>query len=63
MLAKDFQAPVQRMYEESMKLSPRWASEFREFWDLPEDFMFGVPTPTADLSLQMLAAAQKEEQA
>src|SRR5213078_3520688 len=62
-LAKEFAPPVQRMYEESMKLSPRWASEFRAFWDLPEDFMFDVPTPSADLSLQMLAAAQKEEQA
>ena len=25
---------------------PRWAAEFRGFWDLPEDFGFDVATPT-----------------
>jgi len=45
-LAGDIIEPVKVGYEESMKLSPRWAAEFRGFWDLPEDFTFGVPTPT-----------------
>jgi hypothetical protein len=34
------------MYAESMRLSERWAAEFREFWDLPADFDFPVATPT-----------------
>ena len=38
--------PIKVGYEESMKLSPRWAAEFRGFWDLPEDFSFGPATPT-----------------
>ena len=33
-------------YAESMKLSPKWAAEYRGFWDLPEDFEFQAPTPT-----------------
>ena len=47
MLAGDLIEPVKVGYEESIKLSPRWAAEFRGFWDLPEDFSFGVETPTA----------------
>ena len=46
----DMIEPVQRMYAESMRLSERWAREFREFWDLPEDFEFDVPTPEVDLA-------------
>jgi acetone carboxylase, gamma subunit len=34
------------MYAESMRLSPRWAAEYRGFWDLPEDFEYDVITPT-----------------
>ena len=30
---------VKRMYRESLSLSKSWASEFRKFWKLPEDFM------------------------
>jgi N-methylhydantoinase B/acetone carboxylase alpha subunit len=45
-LAQDFIEPVRVMYAESMKLSPRWAAEYRGFWDLPEDFDFDAPTPT-----------------
>jgi hypothetical protein len=48
--------PVQRMYAESMRLSDRWAKEFREFWELPEDFEFDVPTPEVDLAKTLLAA-------
>jgi acetone carboxylase gamma subunit len=33
-------------YAESMKLSERFAAEFRGFWDLPEDFTFDIDTPT-----------------
>jgi hypothetical protein len=57
----DFGAHVQRMYAESMRLSDRWASEFREFWGLPDDFDFGVPTPTVDISKAMLAQAAAQE--
>ena len=49
-LDRDMIEPVQRMYAESMRLSERWAREFREFWDLPEDFEFDVPTPEVDLA-------------
>ena len=45
-LAGELIEPVKVGYEESMKLSPRWAAEFRGFWDLPEDFEFEVATPT-----------------
>jgi acetone carboxylase gamma subunit len=45
-LAGDLIEPIKTGYEESIKLSPRWAAEFRGFWDLPEDFSFGVATPT-----------------
>ncbi|MGI8631881.1 MAG: hydantoinase B/oxoprolinase family protein [Solirubrobacterales bacterium] len=37
--------PVRVAYAESMKLSGRWAAEFRGFWDLPEDFEVAAPTP------------------
>jgi acetone carboxylase, alpha subunit len=54
LLAGDLIEPVKVGYEESMKLSPCWAAEFRGFWDLPEGFSFGVATPTlpADLAMQ-----------
>ena len=45
-LAGDLIEPVKTMYAESMRLSARFAAEFRGFWDLPEDFDFDVPTPT-----------------
>ncbi len=53
-LAGDFVDPVKVSYAESMKLSPRWAAEYRGFWDLPEDFAFDIDTPTlpADLATQ-----------
>jgi hypothetical protein len=34
------------MYAESMRLSPKWAAEFRGFWDLPDEFEFDAVTPT-----------------
>ena len=46
-VARDLPDPVKGMYAESMKLSPRWAAEFRGFWDLDEDFEYAdAPTPT-----------------
>jgi N-methylhydantoinase B len=50
-LAGELIEPVKVGYEESMKLSPRWAAEFRGFWDLPEGFSFGVATPTLPAGL------------
>jgi N-methylhydantoinase B/acetone carboxylase alpha subunit len=44
-LAGGFIGPVVNMYSESMRLSQRWASEYRGFWDLPEAFDFGGDTP------------------
>jgi acetone carboxylase, gamma subunit len=45
-LAQDLAEPVKVMFSESMRLEPRWAAEYRGFWDLPEDFDFDVVTPT-----------------
>jgi acetone carboxylase alpha subunit len=36
----EFIPEVLEAYRESMRLSPRWAREFREFWSLPESFAF-----------------------
>jgi N-methylhydantoinase B/acetone carboxylase alpha subunit len=56
----DFGVHVQRMYAESMRLSERWAAEFRQAWDLPADFDFPVATPTVEISKAMLAQASRE---
>jgi hypothetical protein len=56
-LDHDMIEPVQRMYAESMRLSERWAREFREFWQLPADFDFPVATPQVELSRAILAEA------
>jgi N-methylhydantoinase B len=48
-LAGEIIEPVRVGYAESMKLSPRWAAEYRGFWDLPEDFEFEAPTPTVPI--------------
>jgi N-methylhydantoinase B/oxoprolinase/acetone carboxylase alpha subunit len=53
-LAGDFIEPVKRMYAESIRLSERWAAEFREFWDLPDGFDYDVETPQVELSKAML---------
>ncbi|MEX2194405.1 MAG: hydantoinase B/oxoprolinase family protein [Thermoleophilaceae bacterium] len=49
-LAQGFVEPVCSMYAESMKLSPRWAAEYRGFWDLPEDFEYEAATPTVEVA-------------
>jgi N-methylhydantoinase B/acetone carboxylase alpha subunit len=59
-LGAGFVEPVRRMYAESMRLSPAWAAQFREFWGLPEDFTFDIPTPTVDISDALLAGADPE---
>jgi N-methylhydantoinase B len=43
----DIIEPVRVGYAESMRLSKRWAAEFRGFWDLEEDFEFDAPIPNA----------------
>jgi acetone carboxylase gamma subunit len=45
-LAQDLAQPIKETLAESMRLSPRWAAEYRGFWELPEDFDFDVLTPT-----------------
>jgi N-methylhydantoinase B len=45
-VAQDIIDPVRVAYAESMKLSERWAAEFRGFWDLADDFAFDIETPT-----------------
>jgi N-methylhydantoinase B/acetone carboxylase alpha subunit len=45
-LDQDLIDTVKVMYAESMRLEPRWAAEFRGFWDLPEDFDFDAVAPT-----------------
>ena len=37
-LNKDTGVHVQQMYASSFQLGPKWAQEFRDFWDLPEDW-------------------------
>src|SRR5690606_30572321 len=49
-----FLPTVQEMYAESLRLSPRWAKEFRDFWRLPDDFDFPVRTPTVEISRRIL---------
>jgi N-methylhydantoinase B len=52
-LAGDMIEPVKRMYAESLRLSDRWAREFRSFWDLPDDFDFPIETPEVEVAKQL----------
>ena len=56
-----FIGPVQRMYAESMRLSPTWAQQFRDFWRLDPEFAFDAATPTVEISQRMLAGRDPEE--
>ena len=47
-LAQDVIEPLKRMYAESFRLSPRFAAEFRGFWDLEEDYDWVAETPTVE---------------
>lgn len=58
-LDREMIEPVQRMYAESMRLSETWAREFREFWELPDDFAFDIPTPEIDLTMALRAQEQQ----
>ena len=42
------------MYAESLRLSDRWADEFRSFWDLP-DFDYDIETPEVDIARALIA--------
>ena len=55
LLDGDLIDPVKRMYAESLRLSDRWGREFREFWDLPEDFDYDIDTPEVDLAKAIIA--------
>jgi N-methylhydantoinase B len=59
--AGPFIEPVRRMYAESLRLSPKWAAQFRAFWDLPEDFDFDIETRTVDVSRKLLAGREGED--
>jgi hypothetical protein len=58
LIAGDLIEPVKRMYAESLRLSERWAQEFRRFWGLPDDFDFDVDTPEVDLAHALAAQAR-----
>jgi N-methylhydantoinase B/acetone carboxylase alpha subunit len=45
-IAQDMIESVRTGLAESMKLSGRWAAEYRGFWDLEPDFEIEAPTPT-----------------
>ncbi|MEZ5078028.1 MAG: hydantoinase B/oxoprolinase family protein [Solirubrobacterales bacterium] len=57
----EFHSAVRRMYAESIRLSPSWAAEYRRFWDLPDDFDYGVETPTVEVSERILRGRDPEE--
>jgi hypothetical protein len=40
LMEKDFDGKLVEMYQNSMKMSQPFTREFREFWDLPEEFSF-----------------------
>jgi acetone carboxylase, alpha subunit len=37
-LAHDFPRPASALYRDVLAISPKFAKEFRTFWDLPEDY-------------------------
>ncbi|MCY4542939.1 MAG: hydantoinase B/oxoprolinase family protein [Rhodobacteraceae bacterium] len=39
-MSRDFVPEVRKMYAAAMRLSPRFAAEFRQFWSLPSEFSF-----------------------
>ena len=59
--AERFHPAVQRMYAESMRLSPQWAGEYRDFWQLDADFVYDVATPTVEISERILRGRDPEE--
>lgn len=59
--AQDVIAPLKRMYAESFKLSPRFAAEYRGFWDLDEAFEWDAPTPTVPAARSAKGKVSPEE--
>ncbi|MFN8151854.1 MAG: hydantoinase B/oxoprolinase family protein [Solirubrobacterales bacterium] len=59
--AGEFIEPVRRMYAESMRLSPTWAGEYRDFWELPDDFTYDASVPTVEISERMLEGRDPDE--
>src|SRR3954471_3768858 len=62
-LAQDAIEPVKVMYAECMRLSPRWAAEYRGFWDLPEDFEWRATTPTVQATKSVRGKLSPEDAA
>jgi N-methylhydantoinase B/oxoprolinase/acetone carboxylase alpha subunit/acetone carboxylase gamma subunit len=54
---------IKVMLAESMLLSPEFAAEYRGFWDLPEDFEFGVACPTLPIASAAPGKITPEESA
>jgi N-methylhydantoinase B/oxoprolinase/acetone carboxylase alpha subunit len=38
LVSGDIPQPAKALYRDVLRISQKWAREFREFWDLPEDF-------------------------
>jgi N-methylhydantoinase B len=62
-VAQDAIEPVKVMYAECMRLSPRWAAEYRGFWDLPDDFQWDALTPTVSVTKAARGKVSPEEAA
>ncbi len=62
-IRQDMIEPVRTGLAESMKLSGRWAAEFRGFWDLDSDFEIEAPTPTVEVQTAPAGKITPEESA
>ena len=62
-LAQDMIEAVRTGLAESMKLSARWAAEFRGFWDLEPDFEIEASTPTVPIDHGPVGKITPEESA
>jgi acetone carboxylase, gamma subunit len=62
-LAQEMIEPIKVGYAEAMRLSERWAAEFRGFWDLPEDFDIEALTPTVEAQSSVPGKITPEESA
>jgi N-methylhydantoinase B/acetone carboxylase alpha subunit len=62
-LAQDVIEPLKRMYAESFRLSPRFAAEYRGFWDLEPTFDWDAETPTVAVAAAQPGKVTPEESA
>ncbi len=62
-LDQDMIEPVRNGLAESMKLSARWAAEYRGFWDLEPDFEIEATTPTVPIDHAPAGKITPEESA